>query len=143
MTDPAKKDSSRVFISHGKADSWLANRIARDVQACGVSTFLDETDIAKGDDFKKTIHREIEACNELIAIFTPWSAQRFWVWVEVGAAWGQGKRIVAVLYGVTVPELEQLGGSRTILEDINILDLNRFDEYLSELRKRVRSDKDV
>jgi hypothetical protein len=59
------------------------------------------------------------------------------VWVEVGAAWGQGKRIVAVLYGLSVTKLERIGGSRTVLEDINILDLNEFDRYLDELGKRV------
>jgi hypothetical protein len=132
----------RVFISHGKDDSWIANHIARDVEYCGASTFLDETDISTGDDFKKRIHAEIAACNELIALFTPWSAGRFWVWVEVGAAWGQNKRIVALLYGVTVSDLEKLGGSRAILEDIHILPLNSFEDYLHELSKRIRETED-
>lgn len=127
-----------VFVSHGKADAWLANRIATDIRQAGASTFLDETDIAKGDDFKVRIHREVARCSELVAVFTPWSSQRFWVWVEVGAAWGQGKRIVAVLYGVSVPELEAMGGSRAILEDINIVELNALDAYLVELSKRVK-----
>jgi hypothetical protein len=138
MTNPSTALTPRVFISHGKVDSWVADRIARSVQECGASTFLDETDIAKGDDFKKLIHTEIAGCSELVALFTPWSAQRSWVWVEVGAAWGLGKRVVAVLYGITVAELEKLGGTRAILEDINIVDLNKFDDYLVELRKRVR-----
>jgi hypothetical protein len=47
---------------------------------------LDETDISVGDDFKKIIVREIAACDELIALFTPTSASRNWVWVEIGAA---------------------------------------------------------
>lgn len=114
--------------------------MAREIQDCGASTFLDETNIAKGDDFKKAIHREIAACDELVALFTPWSAQRFWVWVEIGAAWGQSKRIVAILYGVTVSELEKIGGSSANLEDINVLPINSFDDYLAELRNRVRED---
>jgi hypothetical protein len=130
----------RVFVSHGKDDSWVADRIARDIQKAGASTFLDESDITKGEDFKARIHAEIAACNELVALFTPWSAQRFWVWVEVGAAWGQRKRVVAVLYGITVPELEKVGGSRAILEDINVVDLNKFDDYLDELKERVREE---
>jgi hypothetical protein len=132
----------RVFISHGKDDSWIASHLARDVQRCGASTFLDETDISRGDDFKKIIHKEIAACDELIALFTPWSSSRFWVWVEVGAAWGQSKRIVVLLYGVTVPDLERLGGSRAILEDIHILPLNSFDDYLDELSCRVKEAED-
>lgn len=129
-------DPARVFISHGKLDAWLAAQIGARVRSCGSSTFLDETDIAKGDDFKKRIHAEIACCSELVALFTPWSAQRFWVWVEVGAAWGQGKRVVAVLYGISVDELERLGGSKAILEDINIVELNDFEAYLVELTKR-------
>jgi hypothetical protein len=131
-------NSRRVFVSHGKDDSWVAGRIAREIQSAGATTFLDETDIPKGDDFKTRIHSEIKACSELVALFTPWSAQRFWVWVEVGAAWGQGKRIIAILYQITVPELEKLGGSRAILEDINILELNGFDKYVDELRNRMK-----
>ncbi len=129
-------EPTRVFISHGKGDAWVAAQIAARVRSCGSATFLDETDIAKGDDFKKRVHAEIGRCHELVALFTPWSAQRFWVWVEVGAAWGQGKRVVAVLYGVTVDDLERLGGSKAILEDINIVGLNDFDAYLQELSKR-------
>jgi hypothetical protein len=142
MPGPAGSSMRRVFISHGKDDSWLAIQIARHVQSCGASTFLDETDIKAGDDFKKKIHTEIAACNELIALFTPWSAARFWVWVEVGAAWGQGKRIVALLYRTTVSDLEKLGGSRAILEDIHVLQLDRLDDYLDELSRRVKENED-
>jgi TIR domain len=134
MTNNAYK----VFVSHGKEDSWLAAQIARSIRECGASTFLDETDIQKGDNFKQLIHREIAESKELIALFTPWSAQRFWVWTEVGAAWMQEKRVIAVLYRITVPELEKLGGSKAVLEDINILDLNNLDSYLRELRQRVQ-----
>ncbi len=128
----------KVFVSHGKADSWLAAQVARSIRDCGASTFLDETDIPKGDNFKQIIHQEIARSSDLVVLFTPWSARRFWVWVEIGAAWGQGKRVVAVLYGIMVSDLEKLGGSKTIFEDINILHLNDFERYLVELRERVR-----
>lgn len=60
-----------MFVSHGKADAWLAGRIARSIQDMGASTFLDETDIAKGDDFKVRIRQEVARCSELVALFTP------------------------------------------------------------------------
>jgi TIR domain len=134
---PSAPLSRRIFVSHGKDDAWVANRIAQEIRDCGASTFLDETNIAKGDDFKKAIQLEIAKCDELVALFTPWSAQRFWVWVEIGAAWGQSKRIVAILYGVTTSELEEIGGSMANLEAINILHINKFDDYLVELRRRL------
>jgi hypothetical protein len=132
----------KVFLSHSKQDKWLATQIARRINDCGASTFLDETDIPSGANFKEIINHEISECQEIVALFTPWSAQRFWVWVEVGAAWGQGKRIVAVLYGLSVTKLERIGGSRTVKEDINILDLNEFDRYLDELGKRATEAED-
>ncbi len=80
----------KVFISHGKADSWLADRIARAIRDEGAVTFLDENDISKGDDFKMRIHKEVAACDELVALFTPWTAQRFWVWLKWARHGGKG-----------------------------------------------------
>jgi hypothetical protein len=97
-------------VSHGAEDSWVANRIAHGIRECGTSTFLDETNIAKGHDFKKLIHKEIAVCDELVALLTPRSAKHTWVWVETGAAWRQGKRVIIVLYGLSVSELEDAGG---------------------------------
>lgn len=128
----------KVFVSHGKPDTWLAAQVARRAQDCGASTFLDETDIRTGDDFKRIIHREIAQSEELIVLFTPWSVQRFWVWVEVGAAWGLEKRIIAVLYGLKVSQLEELGGSKAVLDDIDVIDINDFDKYFVELSERIR-----
>jgi hypothetical protein len=128
----------KVFISHGKPDSWIARQLRKEVRDCGATTFLDETDIPKGGNFKEIIKHEIQNSDELLAIFTPWSAQRFWVWSEVGAAWGQDKRVIAVLFGLTVSQLEELGESKAVFEDINILNLNDMDQYLDELRKRVK-----
>jgi hypothetical protein len=131
------EEKYKVFVSHGKSDAWLAGQMARLIRVSGATPFLDETDIAKGDNFKQIIHQEIKQCKELVALFTPWSVQRFWVWIEVGAAWAQEKRVIAVLYGITVAELEKIGGSKAILEDINILQLNDFDTYANELQQRT------
>lgn len=125
----------RIFISHGGTDSWIGGQIARCINDCGASTFLGETDIAKGDDYKLVIKHEISRSDELIALFTPWSAQRSWVWLEIGAAWGQEKRIVAVLYGISLSELD--AKNKAILEDYNVLNLNEFESYLKELRQRI------
>lgn len=133
----------KVFVSHGKPDAWLAQQLAKEIRARGANTFLDETDIPKGANFKSIIREQVAGCSELVAIFTPWSAQRFWVWSEVGAAWGQNKTVVAILYGLKVKELEEIGESKAVFEDINILDLNDADRYLAELERRVRGSSDV
>jgi hypothetical protein len=128
----------RVFISHGSRDSWVAAQLAKAVRAAGALPFLDETDIAKGANFKKRIQEEIELCHELIALFTPWSAQRSWVWVEMGAAWSQEKPIIAIFYGMQPSNLEASGQGTAIIEDINVVDLNDVETYIKELTSRVQ-----
>jgi hypothetical protein len=128
----------RVFVSHGAADSWIARQIARCVAEAGAVPFLDEDGIPKGADFKRVIHREISQSQELIALFTPWSAKRSWVWIEIGAAWGQGKPVIAVFQGMGVNDLEDSGQGRAILEDINVLQLNDLEIYMAQLSGRAR-----
>jgi hypothetical protein len=127
----------KIFLSHGSDDSWIATQIARRVQEVGAVPFLDETNIPKGANFKKSIHDEIKQSRELIALFTPWSFKRSWVWIEIGAAWGQNKPVVAVFYGMGLNDLETSGQGKGILEDINIVQLNDIEQYFGELATRV------
>jgi hypothetical protein len=129
---------SRVFVSHGSHDQWVAAQIARVVRETGARAFLDGTDIPKGANFKQRIHEEIRCSNELIALFTPWSAKRSWVWIEIGAAWDRQIPVVAVFYGMKLSDLEESGQGKATLEDTNILQLNDFDAYVDELGRRVR-----
>jgi len=128
----------QVFVSHGKEDAWVAAQIAGRIRDTGATPFLDESDITKGADFKKRIHSEIGISRELIALFTPWSAKRSWVWVEIGAAWGREIPVIAVFYGMKASDLEDSGQGKAILEDFNILDLNQFETYLNQLETRIR-----
>jgi hypothetical protein len=54
MTNPAY----RVFVSHGGDDRWIAGQIAKCLRDLGADTFLDETCIPKGANFKQIIHKE-------------------------------------------------------------------------------------
>ncbi len=127
----------KVFISHGSRDTWIARQMARCVGDCGAETFIDVNDITTGDDFKAQIRGEIARSDELVALFTPSSIDRSWVWVEIGAAWALGKRIVGIIYGMTIAQFEKGGGGRAVLADLHLRDLNDFDTYLDELRRRI------
>jgi hypothetical protein len=131
----------QVFLSHGKEDAWVAAQIAARIHETGATAFLDETDIAKGADFKKRIHEEIRISRELVALFTPWSSKRSWVWIEIGAAWGRELPVVGLFYGMKTSDLEDSGQGKAIFEDFNILNLNHFETYISQLRIRVQSKK--
>jgi len=128
----------RVFVSHGTCDSWVAAQIARAVGEAGAHPFLDETDIPKGANIRQRIHDEIRRSDELIALFTPLSSKRSWVWGEIGAVWGRRIPVVAVFYGMNASDLDDSGQGKAILEDINLLELNDFNAYAIQLQKRVR-----
>ena len=83
------------------------------------------------------LHAELQQSQELVALFTPWSARRSWVWIEIGAAWLQQKRVVAVLHGLTIEEFEEIAGGRGIFEEHHIIRLNAFSHYLIEVQSRI------
>jgi hypothetical protein len=129
----------RIFISHGSEDSWVVSQFARRIkQDAKAETFLDVYDIAKGDDFESQIFEALPGCQELVALLTPWSVNRNWVWTEIGAARVLGKRILGVLYGVTIENLRADRGGMACLNSKNVMSINEFELYLAELKKRVK-----
>ena len=127
----------RVFISHGWSDLWVAQQIERRVRRdTGAKTFIDAFDIAKGDDFEERIFDEIRRSDELVVLMTPWSIDRHWLWVEIGAARAHGCRIVPVLYHVSLDEVDR-GGGTTFVRARNAVDINEIDTYLRQLKRRA------
>jgi hypothetical protein len=112
-------------------------QIAKCIEDCGVAAFLDRRDIAAGDDFKKRIREEIPKCDELLALFTPWSRRRAWVRHEMGMADMLGKRIVCVFYKVKVSDFDPDEDGLGPLDGLNIIDLNNVGAYFEALKKRV------
>jgi len=133
-----RRQPYRVFISHSGDDMWLAQQLAAAVEASGAQAFLDVRDIAHGDDFRKRIGEELPKCAELLALFTPWSRNRWWVRHEIGMADRQGLRIVCVFYHVKVADFPIEEGGLGPLDGLKIVDINGIDTYLSALSKRVR-----
>ena len=81
---------------------------------------------------------ELRSSRELIALLTPTSVLRSWIWTEIGAAWGQDKRVVGVLYGLTRSDLHAENGM-SILEDSNLVLINDLDKYFAELKRRMEA----
>jgi nucleoside 2-deoxyribosyltransferase len=128
----------RIFISHGWADRWVALQIERHVrEICGCDTFIDVYDVKKGDDIESRIFDELPRCDELVVLLTPWSVDRNWVWVEMGAARALGKRVIAVLYQVRLEDIDASKGGVTFLRSKNVLEINDLDAYFDELGPRV------
>lgn len=127
----------RVFVSHAWSDLWIAQQIERRIREdTKAETFIDAVDIAKGDDFEERIFTEMARVDELVVLLTPWSVDRHWLWVEIGAARAHGCRIVPILYHLSLDELER-GSGATFLKAKNVVAMNEMETYLSQLKRRV------
>ena len=103
---PKKRPKRLVFVSHSARDTWVAKQIAREIAACGATPFLDEANIDAGGDFEQDIRDFINKADELVVLITLWALDRPYVWAELGAAWGRGIPLVALLLGLTPSELQ-------------------------------------
>lgn len=119
-----------VFLSHSSHDNWIAGVMAEKIRAVKAETWLDEKDLEGGDILVEKIIQGIDACAEAIVLVTPHSAQSQWVAFEIGAVRAQHKRITPILYGVS-PE------SVVTMKDVKAIELDSFNEFLSQLKKRV------
>jgi hypothetical protein len=126
-----------VFVSHSARDTWVARQIAREIAGCGAEPFLDEAEIAVGDDFEEEILTFLEKADELVVLMTPWALERPYVWAELGAAWTRRIPIVILLQGMTPGEFQSHPGVPVFLKKRNMVDLNAVESYLAALKKRV------
>ncbi len=117
-----------VFVSHSGQDTWVAKQIAREIEACGATPFLDEAQVDAGADFEEDILAFLEKAHELVVLLTPWALERPYVWAELGAAWG--RRIPS--------ELQTRPGIPVLLKKRDLLQLNNIDTYLEQLKRRVQ-----
>jgi len=111
--------------------------MARLIAEAGARPFIDICDIEKGDRIFDKVERGLREATELVALLTPWSIERNWVWSEIASAWGQGKRYTGVLYGLTIEKIDKEHGGVAILGPTNLANLDDFDDYIDQLRKRI------
>ena len=127
----------KVFISHSSIDTWVARQLARYIEDLGASTFLDEADIEYGDDFEERILEAIRTSQELLVLLTPWALKRPYIWLEIGAIWGLGRRVIGVLHGLSPSELVAQDGTPALLKRIDLVELNNIGMYFEQLQRRI------
>ncbi len=127
----ASSEEYLVFVSHATAGKWIAKIICERLEQAGVATFRDDRDINGGDDIPESIKRSITKCRELVVLLSPRSVHRPWVLSEVGAAWGRGKRIVAIRHHVEIDLIPEMIKSK------KAIDLNDIEDYITEVSKRA------
>ena len=122
---------------HGSEDRWVVRQMARLMLDVGATPFIDIFNIKSGERFEEKIHEAISETHELVALLTPWSIRRNWIWSEISAAWILKKHYVGVLYGVTIKEIENRHGGMATLAATKVVAINEFDDYISGLSGRV------
>jgi hypothetical protein len=127
----------KVFISHSSIDTWVARQLARYIEEAGAATFLDEADIEYGDDFEERILEAIRTSHELLVLLTPWALKRPYIWLEIGAIWGLGRRVIGVLHGLNPSELVAQDGTPALLKRIDLVELNNIEMYFEQLKRRI------
>ncbi len=111
----------------------MARCIEESGREYGVRTFLDEKDIEGGESIPESIRTNIEDCDEFLVLLSRYSIDREWVLIEIGAAWGLRKRIIAIIDKVAPEEMPG------IITPYKAIDLNSFDEeYLEQLINRAK-----
>ena len=110
MTDHEIKKPT-LFISHATSDAQFANTVQQEIEklfANGVSVFCTSSPgaILVGTDWLSDIEQKLEMAQAVIAIVTPVSIERPWLWFEIGATWSKGRVGECKIYPLCAPEVD-------------------------------------
>ncbi len=137
MAARRRREAYRVFISHSHKDRWIARQVVKlieEVVKGRIQVFLDERDIEGGEPIAERVLKEIRKCNEFVVLLSQNSKDRPWVLIEIGAACGRGKPIIAILNDVSPKEMPD------VMYPYKAIDLNDFDQYLDQVGKRIKKE---
>lgn len=100
-----------LFISHATSDGEFANAVKQELEkvfANGVSVFCTSSPgaISVGVDWLSDIEQKLGVAQAVIAIVTPVSIERPWLWFEIGATWSKGRSGDCKIYPLCAPEIE-------------------------------------
>jgi hypothetical protein len=91
------KPGFNVFISYGREDQALADRIVRGLTFGGrVRVLTDRYVTSSGQQWREGVRRALEAADVFMVVGSPASARADHVLHELGGAWALGKPIVIV-----------------------------------------------
>lgn len=120
----------RVFISHSSRDKWVAARMAEKIEDAGADYWLDTRDLPGGGNISTVISQGVNDCQEIVILFSPYSKDSPWVSFEIGAAVVKRRYLTPILNNVQY-------NSVILIQGLKAIELNDFDQYLIELKKRI------
>jgi hypothetical protein len=89
---------TRYFISYSRSDQAFALRFAQDLKAAGVDVWVDQLDIAIGQNWDRSVEAAVRDCKGFVIILSPRSAASENVADEVACALEGNKHIIPILY---------------------------------------------
>ena len=110
MTDHEIKKPT-LFISHATSDAGFASAVQQEIEkvfANGINVFCTSSPgaIPVGTDWLSNVEQTLEVAQAIIAIVTPVSIERPWLWFEIGATWSKGRSGECKIYPLCAPEIE-------------------------------------
>jgi len=87
-----------TFISYSREDSEFALRLAEDLKAAGANVWLDQTDIAPGQRWQRSVQEALQNTPRVLVILSPASVNSHYVEDEITFALEEKKTVIPVLY---------------------------------------------
>lgn len=99
-----------LFISHATSDGEFAEAVKREIDkvfANGIDIFSTSSPgaIQAGNDWLNDIENRLNTAQAIIAIVTPVSIERPWLWFEIGATWLNGRKGDCKIYPLCAQEI--------------------------------------
>jgi YVTN family beta-propeller protein len=86
----------QIFISYSKQDAEFAFKLASDIENAGYHVWIDR-EIGGGQQWRRTIEKNIQDSTEMVVIISKNSVQSRWVQHESSIAFGLNKPLIPVL----------------------------------------------
>ncbi len=122
--------SYQVFISSSSKDNGLAQDLAYRLQEAGAEVLSREKATTEGAAIVLDPH--LEMADEVVVLLTDHSVNSNWVLFEMGAAWGQRKRLTPVIVGLEDQDLP------SVVKALRYVKYGDLRKYISDLEGRVR-----
>lgn len=123
----------KVFISSAHKDLDLARDLARRLEEAGVKVFPVERSVVPAEGIVAKVNRGMRQADEVIVILTDHSVNNAAVIFEMGAAFGQHKRVTPVVMGVDPEELPPM------VKQMQYIRYSDLHDYIADLEKRVNA----
>lgn len=97
-----------IFLSYSHFDRNIAFELREKFLASGLTCFMAEKSLEVGDQWINQVREAIRESESILILITPRSVGSKWVYMEVGAAWMESKKIIPLTQFVDVSDLPEL-----------------------------------